>query len=142
MVLLCYCISFTICLWWIDTKPYIFRGEYFYLSRSKLLLPDFSSSRSVIFKSGYFVQKYWSGTVTRNTVMRRGMNLMICIVKRQLKWSLKSWKRRQDNELGEGAKKKKFKKHRHRRNVTSHHSFSLLWHFSLSSLDNFHNFHP
>ena len=46
-----------------------------------------------------FVQKYWSGTVTRNTVMRRSMDLMICIGKRQLKWSLKSWKRRQNNEL-------------------------------------------
>ena len=34
------------------------------------------------------------------------------------------------------------KKHRHRRNVTSHHSFSLLWQFQLlklSSLDNFHH---
>ena len=26
----------------------------------------FSFSRAVIFKSGCFVQKYWSGTVTRN----------------------------------------------------------------------------
>ena len=30
------------------------------------------------------------------------------------------------------------KKHGHRRNVTSHHYFSLLWQFQLSSLDNFH----
>ena len=28
--------------------------------------------RAVIFKSGCFVQKYWSVTVTRNAVMRRG----------------------------------------------------------------------
>jgi len=31
--------------------------------------------------------------------MRRSMDLMICIGKRQLKWSFKSWKRRQNNEL-------------------------------------------
>ena len=31
----------------------------------------FFHSRAVIFKSGCFVQKYWSGTVTRNAVMRR-----------------------------------------------------------------------
>ena len=74
-------------------------GEYFYFSTSKLLLHVFSSSRAVIFKSGCFVQKYWSGTVARNTDMGRGMDLMICIRKRQLKWSLKSWKRRQNNEL-------------------------------------------
>ena len=30
-------------------------------------------------------------------------------------------------------------KHRHRRNVTSHHSFSLLWQLQLSSLGNFHH---
>ena len=28
-------------------------------------------SRAVIFKSGCFVQKYWSGTVTRKTVIQR-----------------------------------------------------------------------
>ena len=31
----------------------------------------FFHSRAVIFKSGCFVQKYWSGAVTRNAVMRR-----------------------------------------------------------------------
>ena len=31
----------------------------------------FFHSRAVILKSGCFVQKYWSGTVTRNTVMQR-----------------------------------------------------------------------
>ena len=31
----------------------------------------FFHSRAVIFKSGCFVQKYWSGTVTRKTVIQR-----------------------------------------------------------------------
>ena len=31
----------------------------------------FFHSRAVVFKSGCFVQKYWSGAVTRNAVMRR-----------------------------------------------------------------------
>ena len=31
----------------------------------------FLHSRAVIFKSGCFVQKYWSGTVTRKTVIQR-----------------------------------------------------------------------
>ena len=34
-------------------------------------LDYFFHSRAVIFKSGCFVQKYWSGTVTRKTVIQR-----------------------------------------------------------------------
>jgi len=33
-------------------------------------------SRAVIFKLGCFVQKYWSGTVTRNTAMRRAADYL------------------------------------------------------------------
>ena len=32
-----------------------------------------------------------------------------------------------------------YQKHCHRQNVTSHHSFSLIWQFWLSPLDNFHH---
>ena len=53
----------------------------------------FFHSRAVIFKSGCFVQKYWSGTVTRKMTI---IKLTIWI---QLKWSLKSWKRRQNKVL-------------------------------------------
>ena len=43
------------------------RGEYFSISRDTC--PCFTFfSRAVIFKSGCFVQKYWSGTVTRNII--------------------------------------------------------------------------
>ena len=40
---------------------------------------------------------------------------------------------------GTSAIKKLLKKHRHRRNVTSHHSFSLLWQFQLLSQDTFYH---
>ena len=40
------------------------RGEYFFIGRDTCPHPTFFSSRAVIFKSGCFVQKYWSGTVT------------------------------------------------------------------------------
>ena len=36
----------------------------------------FFHSRAVIFKSGCFVQKYWSGTVMRNTVMQRAADYL------------------------------------------------------------------
>ena len=40
------------------------------------------------------------------------------------------------NQLGKVAEK-----HRHRRNVTSHHSLSLLWQFQLLKLSSLNNFH-
>ena len=55
------------------------RGEYFSIGRDTCPHPTFFS-RAVIFKSGCFVQKYWSGTVTRNTVMRRAAHYKIVTI--------------------------------------------------------------
>jgi len=51
-----------------------FRGEYFYFCRKGHYCKK--NSRAVIFKLGCFVQKYWSGTVTRNTAMRRAADYL------------------------------------------------------------------
>ena len=48
-----------------QTPGHALRGEYFSICRDTCPCIIFFS-RAVIFKSGCFVQKYWSGTVTRN----------------------------------------------------------------------------
>merc|ERR1719458_1283117 len=81
------------------SEVHLSRGEYFSIGRDTCPHPTFFSSRAVIFKSGCFVQKYWSGTVTRNTVMRRAADYEKHTIWIELKWSLKSWKRRQNKVL-------------------------------------------